>query len=136
LSFFLIKGKTKNMKQTNYNLEDRLVTFAIKVKNISDDFLNTKFGNNLAGQVIRSSTSTALNYAEALSAESPKDFVHKMKIVLKELRECKVALKLIYASGEYKNPPETFRSLIDENDQLIAIFVSSIKTVERNNNHH
>jgi len=123
------------MKQTNYNLEDRLVTFAIKVKNISDDFLNTKFGNNLAGQVIRSSTSTALNYAEALSAESPKDFVHKMKIVLKELRECKVALKLIYASGEYKNPPETFRSLIDENDQLIAIFVSSIKTVERNNNH-
>jgi len=124
------------MKQTNYNLEDRLVTFAIKVKNISDDFLNTKFGNNLAGQVIRSSTSTALNYAEALSAESPKDFVHKMKIVLKELRECKVALKLIYASGEYKNPPETFRSLIDENDQLIAIFVSSIKTVERNNNHH
>jgi len=95
LSFFLIKGKTKKMKQTNYNLEDRLVTFAIKVKNISDDFLNTKFGNNLAGQVIRSSTSTALNYAEALSAESPKDFVHKMKIVLKELRECKVALKIV-----------------------------------------
>jgi len=124
-----------SMKQRNYNLEDRLVTFAINVKNISDDFLNTKFGNNLAGQVIRSSTSTALNYADALSAESPKDFVHKMKIVLKELRECKVALKLIYASGEYKNPPETFRSLIDENDQLIAIFVSSIKTVERNNNH-
>ncbi|WP_310554642.1 four helix bundle protein [Flavobacterium sp.] len=68
-------------------LEDRLIDFAVLVVEISRDFEKSYAGNHLLGQIIRSSTSPALNYGEAQSAESKRDFVHKMGICLKELRE-------------------------------------------------
>jgi len=69
------------------NLEERLINFAVLIIKITNELANTKAGNHLGGQLIRSGTSPALNYGEAQSAESRKDFVHKIKVVLKELRE-------------------------------------------------
>ncbi len=74
-------------------LEDRLVDFGLAINELTKHLPKDYFGNNLTGQIIRSSTSPAFNYGEAQSAESRKDFIHKMKICLKELRETLVGLK-------------------------------------------
>ena len=88
-------------------------------------------GKNLSGQLMRSGTSVSLNYGEAQSGESSRDFIHKMKIVLKELRETFVCLKIIERTNLFGSS-----SLIDivkrENNQLISIFVKSIETAQRN----
>ena len=68
-------------------LEDRLINFAVMVIGVVEVLPNSKAGNHIAGQLVRSGTSPAPNYGEARSAESRKDFIHKMKISLKELRE-------------------------------------------------
>ncbi len=79
-----------------FDLEDRLISFSIRIMEIAEKLPNTKSGIYIANQMIRSGTSPALNYAEAQSAESRNDFIHKMKICLKELRETHVSLKIIY----------------------------------------
>ena len=70
-----------------FDLEDRLIQFAIRISEVVDALPSTALGKYLKGQMIRSGTSPALNYGEAQSAESPKDFIHKLKIVLKELNK-------------------------------------------------
>jgi four helix bundle protein len=82
-------------KYKTYDLEDRLIEFAILCSNIVDILPVTKLGNHIGGQLIRASTSPALNYGEAQSAESPNDFIHKLKVILKEIRESRVCLKII-----------------------------------------
>ena len=77
------------------DLEDRLVDFAVRVVNVVEALPDSKAGNHIAGQLVRSGTSPAPNYGEAQSAESRRDFIHKMKIALKELRETLVWLKII-----------------------------------------
>ncbi len=64
---------------------------------------NTKAGNHLSKQLVRYGTSVSLNYGEVQSGESRKDFIHKMKIVLKELRETFICLKIIYRTKLYKS---------------------------------
>jgi len=76
-----------NEKERNYDLQERLIEFAVRVLNAVESLPNSRVGNHVAGQLIRSGTSPAPNYGEAQSAESRKDFIHKMKIALKELRE-------------------------------------------------
>lgn len=88
-------------------------------------------GNHITGQLIRCGTSPAPNYGEAQSAESRNDFVHKLKICLKELRETKVWFRMIIKSNRI-GPRAKIISLIHENDQLISIFVRSIQTVRIN----
>ncbi|MFO7890554.1 MAG: four helix bundle protein [bacterium] len=66
-------------------LEERLIDFTVLIIDIATELSNTKVGNHLAGQLIRSGSSSALNYGEAQSGESRKDFIHKIKVVLKEL---------------------------------------------------
>ena len=78
-----------------FDLEDRFIDFTIRISNVVDEINNSKLGNHIAGQLIRSSSSPALNYGEAQSAESRKDFVHKLKIILKELKESRICLKII-----------------------------------------
>jgi len=92
---------------------------------------STKPANHLSGQLIRSGTSVALNYGEAQSAESQKDFIHKMRIVLKELRESLVCLRIIYKSNLYGNEDKLLIAK-KENKELIAIFVKSIETAKNN----
>jgi len=113
-----------------HDLEERLIDFASDVIDVVEALPNTKAGNHIAGQLVRSGTAPAPNYAEARSAESRKDFIHKMKVSLKELRETSVWLRLIgkkgYCGG---NGVET---IISECNELISIFVSSIKTARDN----
>ena len=112
---------------SKWDLEDRLIDFAILIIDISESLINTKAGNHLAGQIIRSGTSPALNYGEAQDAESNQDFIHKIKIILKELQETFVALKIIKKAELYKNE-DKLKITLKENDELIAIFVATVKT--------
>ena len=114
-----------------YDLEERLINFSVSIINIVNDMPSTKPANHLSGQLIRSGTSVALNYGEAQSAESQKDFIHKMRIVLKELRESLVCLRIIYKSNLYGNEDKLLIAK-KENKELIAIFVKSIETAKNN----
>ena len=110
------------------DIENRLIDFAVRVLNVTEALPNTKAGNHIAGQLVRSGTSPAPNYGEAQSAESRRDFIHKMKICLKELRETLIWLRII--EGKELCPPERLPDIIKECDELIAIFVKSVKTAE------
>ncbi len=121
------------MTKKKYDLEDRLIDFVIQIDDIVEKLPNTRLGNYLAGQMIRSGTSPALNYGEAQGAESTNDFIHKLKIILKELRETFVCLKIIKRKPLIE-PNDDLENTYIENNELISIFVSSIKTAKRNKN--
>ncbi|MGM0636425.1 MAG: four helix bundle protein [Bacteroidota bacterium] len=120
------------MANYKYDLEERLIKFSVDVIALCNVMGESFAARHLAEQLIRSSTSVALNYGEAQSAQSPKDFIHKMRLCLKELRESYVNLKIQKEANLIKNS-EKVDILIEENSQLIAIFVSSIKTSKRKN---
>ena len=113
-----------------YDLEDRLIDFAVQIIRIAESFPKTKVGNHIAGQIIRCGTSPASNYGEAQAAESRSDFIHKMKVCLKELRETRVWLKMI-TRAKLIMPISKVDLLMDENNQLIAIFFTSINTAKK-----
>ena len=94
-------------------------------------FSSPKLGNHIAGQLIRSGSSPALNYGEAQSAESRKDFVHKLKIILKELKESRVCLKIAKRKPLIKNIPNLV-PVLKETEELIAIIFKSIETAKSN----
>jgi len=108
-------------------LEERLITFSSNCINFCKDVEKSFAGTHLSKQLIRSSTSVALNYGEVRAAESVKDFLHKLKVCLKELRESFVNLKIIKKTFLTKNIKELDFLLIECNE-LIAIFVATIKT--------
>ena len=111
-------------------LQNRLVDFSVNIYHLTNHRVSSVFGKNLVQQLSRSATSPSLNYAEAQSAQSSKDFSHKMSIAVKELRESYIILKILTKSGIVDdNKSET---LIKECHELICIFVSSIKTVQKN----
>ncbi len=113
-----------------FDLEERLIGFGVRIIRLAEALPKTRAGNHIAGQIIRSGTSPAPNYGEAQSAESRPDFIHKMQICLKELRETRVWL-LTTAKAALVNPPSDLDSLIDESNQLISIFVTSVKTARQ-----
>ena len=114
-----------------YDLEERLIKFAIRMMEISEKLSNTRAGNHIAGQLVRSGTSPALNYGEVQSAESKADFAHKMKVILKELRETRISLKIIILKPLIDNLKEIEPDL-QECSELFSIFAKSVKTVEKN----
>ncbi|MBI1782120.1 MAG: four helix bundle protein [Sphingobacteriales bacterium] len=114
-----------------YDLEERLIEFAVLIIRITESLYNTRAGIHIGGQVVRSGTSPALHYGEAQSAESRADFVHKLKILLKELRETKNALRITKAVPLTDKMDLTEQGL-KEVDELISIFVKSIDTAKRN----
>ncbi|HEW78429.1 MAG TPA: four helix bundle protein [Phycisphaerales bacterium] len=116
---------------SKYDLEERLINFAVSIIDVVEALPNTRAGNHIAGQMVRCGTSPAPNYGEAQSAESRKDFIHKMKIALKELRETKVWLKIIQRK-KLVEIKEELESLKNECDELISIFFTSIKTAQKN----
>lgn len=115
------------------NLEERLIQFAGVVMDICDNHRYSEAGKYLKSQILRSSTSVALNFGEARSAESPKDLFHKLSIILKELRETVINLKLMRNKSLCKRA-DLVNKAIDENNQLIAIFIKSIQTVKNKMN--
>jgi len=118
-------------KMKKFDLEDRLIAFAVLIIKIVESMPNTKAGIHLAGQLVKSGTSPALNYGEAQSAESRKDFIHKMKISLKELRESFICLKIISRAKLHKSD-DLINEALTENDELISIFVKSVETARKN----
>ena len=122
------KQVTKASKE--FDIEKRLIDFAVRIVRMTEILPKTRAGNHIAGQILRSGTSPAPNYGEAQSAESRSDFIHKMNICLKELRETRVWL-LIIVDAKLINQ-KMVESLIDENDQLISVFATSVKTAKKN----
>jgi four helix bundle protein len=114
-----------------YDLEERLINFTVLVIEIVEAMPDTKTANHLAGQLLRSGTAPALNYGEAQSGESRRDFIHKIKIVLKELRESNVCLKIIIRAKQYLDESK-INSALTECNELISIFVKSVETAQKN----
>ena len=117
-------------EKRKYDLEERLVKFSVLIISLSETLPGTQTGKYLAGQIIRSGLAPALNYGEAKSAESINDFVHKMKIALKELRETFIALQIIKAKPLTKNI-ELLEICMVVCNELISIFVKSIQTAQK-----
>ena len=119
------------MEKRKFDLENRLIDFAIRISEVAESLPNTPLGKQINGQMVRSGTSPALNYGEAQSSESTKDFIHKIKIVLKELRETLVCLKIIVRKPLI-TPIKKLDPIIKENNELIAIFMKSVETASKN----
>ena len=114
-----------------YNLEVRLLEFASAVIDLSEQLPDSRAGNHVAGQILRSGTSPYPNHGEAEDAESREDFIHKLKLCLKELRETRRWARLIQRKGWVKDET-TLLFILSEADELIRIFFSSIQTARRN----
>jgi len=131
--------RRKKLQRRNYDmttspnakLQDRFIDFAVQIIALYEHLPATKAGLHVGGQILRSGTSPAPNYAEAQSAESVDDFIHKLKIALKELRETEVWLKIIQRANLVK-PSEALLPVLQENNELIAILVASVNTARRN----
>jgi four helix bundle protein len=109
-----------------YDLEERLIRFAASVIQIVESLSNAKASQHLGGQLVRSGTAPALIYGEAQGAESRNDFIHKMRIGIKELRETSICLRIIDMRG--LSSGDQLPLVLKENIELIAIFAASIKT--------
>jgi four helix bundle protein len=113
-----------------YDLEERLLEFAASIIQLVDSLPNSKAGNHIAGQLLRCGTSPLSNHGEVEAAESRKDFLHKLRICLKELRETKRWLRLV---GRVKLTQESdLAACLRETEELIRIFVASARTAEKN----
>ena len=112
-------------EQQTYDLENRLIAFAVLVLNLVEQLPLTYAGKHLGGQLTRSGTAPALLYGEAQAAESRKDFIHKMRLCLKELRESQVCLKIIAAKPLLEKL--AVDPVLEECGQLVAIFTASVK---------
>jgi four helix bundle protein len=119
--------------ESQFDLEDRLINFSVRIVRLVEFLPESKTGNHIRGQLLRCGTAASPNYAEARDAESRADFIHKLKIVLKELRETKVWLILILRA-EIVSPNNRLDPLIQECDELISIFVKSVKTAKLKSN--
>jgi four helix bundle protein len=107
-------------------LEERLIDFAVRIIRLSSSLPRTVAGRHIGSQIMRSGTSPAPNYGEARGAESHADFVHKLRIVIKELNETSIWLRTIERSQMLKK--ESLTQLINENKELSRIFMASLKT--------
>ncbi|MFZ5554751.1 MAG: four helix bundle protein [Bacteroidota bacterium] len=115
------------MEQNKYPLDERLIEFSVRMIEFIEELPEKKSAIYLGGQLLRSGTSPALNYGESRAAESRKDFIHKIKVCLKELRESHNCLKILYRSKLFKDENK-IQFLLTECNELISIFVKSIKT--------
>ena len=111
-------------------LEGRLVLFATNIVKLSRQLRHDPESRHIATQVLRSGTAAAPNYAEARSAESRADFIHKLKIALKELNETSIWLRVI--QGSFAENSDFLSGLVAENQELCKILLASIQTARRN----
>ena len=121
---------TLNQPKNTFDLEDRLVDFACMCLSVFDILPNTKVGANLEHQLSKSGTAPALIYGEAQAAESKADFIHKISLVLKEIKESRINLKIIKRKPVVVH--ETVDKAFNESNELMAIFLKSLETARRN----
>ena len=110
-------------------LQERLIDFAVRILALANSLPDNVATNHIRNQIIKSGTSPAANYGEARNGESKADFIHKLKIVIKELNETLIWLEIIVKSNLIK--PEKLNDLIDENEQLCKIISKSIATAKK-----
>ena len=118
-------------KTGKFDLEERLLEFSARIVRLSEKLPKTNAGRHVGNQILRSGTSPYANHGEAEDAESVDDFIHKLKICLKEMRETWRWLRLIRHIPLVAKP-ELLDPLIDEADQLIRIFRKSVLTARSN----
>jgi four helix bundle protein len=123
-------AKGKELAKSKFDLEDRLLEFAVRLTKLVDSLPNSRTGNHVAGQLLRCGTSPFANHGEVQAAESRKDFIHKLGVCFKELKEIRRWLRFI-ARVELV-PAKRLRPLLIENEELIRIFSASIRTAEKN----
>ena len=119
------------MDAAKYDLEERLLDFAVRVIRVTESMIRSRAATHIADQMLRAGTSPYGNHGEAESAESRDDFVHKLRICLKELRETRRWLRLIHRTP-LVSKPDRLEGILAEADELIRIFVVSIRTAEGN----
>ena len=115
------------MAQRKFDLDERLLHFAVAITSVVESLPDSKICNHLGGQLLRSGTLPSLNYGEAQAVESKRDFIHKLGIILEELRETINCLKILDRKSLLSD-----KTMIEKNNELIAIFVKSIETARRN----
>ena len=125
----LVKSKN-NFVYSAHLISQQILRYSVRIIKVVEQLVNTKAGNHVAGQLLRSGTSPYPNHGEAQAAESPKDFIHKLRISLKELRESQRWLKLIQ-KVPLISKPVLLDEILSETEELIKIFVTSIKTAEK-----
>ena len=122
-----MEDKVEKDPQSRANvLEERLIDFAVRIVRLSANLPRTAAGRHIAGQILRSGTSPAPNYGEARGAESQADFEHKRAIVLEELNETSIWLRIIGRSEMLTD--ESIARLVQENNELCKILTASLKT--------
>jgi len=117
-------------QSTRYDLEERLLEYAVRVIRLVDALPATRAGRHVADQLLRCGTSPLANHGELQGAESRKDFIHKLGLCLKEIRETRRWLRLIHRVPLVA--PAKIEQLLDETEALIKIFAASIRTAEKN----
>jgi four helix bundle protein len=117
-------------RKYRFDLQDRLIDYAVLVTRIADGLPSSRAGKHAAGQLVRCGTAPAPNHGEAQAAESRKDFIHKLRVCLKELRESMAWLEYVKRLG--MGDPTAVARGISETDELSAIVYRSIQTAERN----
>jgi four helix bundle protein len=126
-------GTASSAGSPGFDLEDRLLDYSIAIIRLVEALPSSRAGNHVGGQLIRSGTSPLPNHGEAQAAESRADFVHKMRICLKELRESRRWIRLICRAGwAFEESPGSVCSVLNETEQLIRIFAASLRTATRN----
>ena len=117
------------VEEKKYDLEERLLEYAARIVRLTENLKGTPSRTHISNQLLRSGTAALAHHGEAQAAESNKDFVHKLKIGLKELRETTRWLKLIHRVP-LVNKPNLIEPLIQETDELERIFAASIRTLQ------
>src|SRR5215475_14521153 len=125
-----MESATKNALSIADDLQERLIDFAVRIIKLSASLPKTPAGKHIAGQILRSGTSPAPNYGEARGAESHADFVHKYGVVLKELNETFIWLRVIERSELLKK--ELLTEIVEECRELCRIFTASVTTARAN----
>ncbi len=120
----------QRQKAPRFDLEERLLAFSVRIIEIVDALPNTRGANHVGAQLLRCGTSPYGNHGEVQAAESRRDFVHKLRVCLKELKETPRWLRLIQRSAWL--PQSKTAPILGETEQLIKIFFSSIRTAQSN----
>ena len=123
-------GKVKTAKASPEDLEDRLLDFSVRIGKVVDALPDTRLGRHIAGQLVRCGTSPGANYSEACVAESKRDFIHKLGVTLKELRESRHWIRIIIKSESLTTT--RMNPLLDEVEQLLRIIAKSVVTAKMN----
>ncbi len=126
----LKRGNAETGDGVRFDLEERLLDYAVRIIRLVDALPATKAGRHVADQLLRCGTSPLANHGELQGAESRRDFIHKLGICLKEIRETQRWLRLIHRVPLLD--PAKIDPLLNETDALIRIFVSSVRTAEKN----